>query len=130
MIRRLNESNETELMSWAESIPMDELWDEIREVTGINDLDFDYDIYESRGYVRIKFKSQDLADRTGFLRVMFGELYIEEFNSEVYYKKEDHQPAFWGSASFAYRHPDGGSNGYTFLRFWYDDTNGWQFRHD
>ena len=37
MIRRLNESSENELMNWAESIPMDELWDEIGEVTGIND---------------------------------------------------------------------------------------------
>jgi hypothetical protein len=130
MVRRLKEDIDNELMSWAETIPMDELWDKIRDVTGMQDLDFDYEVYESRGYVRIRFKSQNLADRAGFLRVMFKDLYIEEFNSEVYYKKEDHQPAFWGSASFAYRHPDGGSNGYTFLRFWYDDTNGWQFRHD
>ena len=34
---------------------------------------------------------------------------------------------WWGTAAFEYDHPNGGSNGHTFLSFWYDGS--WQFEN-
>ena len=118
------------LMKWAETIPMEGLFDEIKRLTELNDLKFTYKVVEGRSGVRIEFESQDLADKVGFLRLMFKEIYISQFNSEVYFKEEDDEearPRYWGTASFRYNHPSGGSNGCTFLTFWYDDKRGWEF---
>lgn len=118
------------LIEWAENIPMEELFAEIKRLTELNDLKFTYKVVEGRSGVRIEFESQDLADKVGFLRLMFKEIYISQFNSEVCNKAEDGEearPRYWGTASFRYTHPSGGSNGCTFLTFWYDDKRGWEF---
>jgi hypothetical protein len=125
-----------EMKSWAESIPMDELFSEIKKVTGLDDLVFNYRIEENRNGsgIIIRFTSQDLAERSGFLHLMFKELYITQFNSSVSeeYDKDTyeylHKFSYWGSVDFSYSHPGGGSNGCAFLNFWYDDKQGWQFR--
>lgn len=122
--------NNEKLMEWAEQIPMEELYTELRRLTGLAELKFTKQIKESRGRVIISFESQDLADQVGFLKLMFKEIRITNFNSEVYCKASDgdaERPHYWGTASFSYAHPSGGSNGCTFLTFWYDDKRGWNF---
>lgn len=119
-----------QLLEWAENIPMEDLYSELRRLTGLTDLKFTKKVRESRGYIIIDFESQDLADQVGFLKLMFKEIYIANFNSEVYCKSDDGEeaiPHYWGTASFRYTHPSGGSNGCTFLTFWYDDRKGWEF---
>lgn len=120
-----------EKIAWAEKIPMEELYAELRRLTGLIDLKFTSKVRESRGYVIIDFESQDLADQVGFLKLMFKEIRISNFNSEVVFKAygDEEEPTFhyWGTASFSYTHPSGGTNGCTFLTFWYDDRKGWQF---
>lgn len=119
-----------QLLEWAENIPMEDLYSELRRLTGLTDLKFTKKVRESRGYIIIDFESQDLADQVGFLKLMFKEIYIANFNSEVYCKSNDGEeaiPHYWGTASFRYTHPSGGSNGCTFLTFWYDDRKGWEF---
>lgn len=120
-----------QLLEWAENIPMEDLYSELRRLTGLTDLKFTKKVRESRGYIIIDFESQDLADQVGFLKRMFKEICIANFNSEVYCKSNDGEeeaiPHYWGTASFRYTHPSGGSNGCTFLTFWYDDRKGWEF---
>ena len=120
-----------EMVKWAENIPMEDLFSEIRRISGLSDLKFTYKVVERNNSVRIYFESQDLIDKVGFLKLMFKEIVISQFNSEVTYKAYDDEdePTFhyWGTASFSYTHPSGGSNGCTFLTFWYDDRRGWTF---
>lgn len=120
-----------QLIEWAEQIPMDELYSKIRQLTGLSDLKFTSKVKDVRGHIVVQFASQDLADRVGFLKLIFKEIQITQFNSEVYLKAENEDeepiPRYWGTASFSYTHPSGGSNGQTFLHYWYDDRTGWEF---
>lgn len=123
-------TNIEEMKEWAEKVPMEELFSELRRITGLPDLKFTSRVVERNNSVRILFESQDLVDKVGFLKLMFKEIVISQFNSEVVYKAyEGEEPAyhFWGTADFSYTHPSGGSNGCTFLTFWYDDRKGWTF---
>lgn len=113
------------IKEWAEQVPMEELFTELRKLTGLTDLKFTHKVVESRGSVRILFESQDLVDKVGFLKLIFKEIVISQFNSEVVIREGE--PMFWGTADFSYTHPDGGSNGKTFLTFWYNDHSGWRF---
>lgn len=120
-----------ELKKFAEEIPMDELFDEIRKLSGLSDLKFTYKIIERNDRLTIKFESQELVDKVGFLKLLFSSIIISQFNSEVMYREEDENHGYcmyWGSASFRYDHPDGGSNGHTFLYFSYTKDRGWDFR--
>lgn len=111
---------------FAESIPMDELFSEIKRVTELPDLKFTYKIVESRtGMPRITFQSQDLVDKVGFLKLIFQELVISEFNSEIFSK--DGEYIFWCTVTISYEHPDGGSNGKTFYMANYSKKRGWEF---
>ena len=121
-----------DMKEWAEQIPMDELWAEIRHMTGLPDLKFSHTVADRNGSVRIYFESQDLVDKVGFLKLMFREIKIERFNSEVRRKNDDDDREtgeyfYWGTAAFSYTHPGGGSNCCTFLAFQYDDRKGWEF---
>ena len=118
------------LLEWAENIPMEDLYAKFRQLTGLADLKFTSKVIERRGIVTIQFESQDLVDQVGFLKLMFKEIKISNFNSEVYCKETDDEPAvprYWGTASFNYTHPSGGSNSCRFLTFWYEDRKGWEF---
>lgn len=124
------------LVAWANSIPYEGLWDKLRGMTHIRDLRFEHSVSDRRGYVRVFFQSEDLAPRTGFLRLMFEELYVSQFNSEVKYATkevadrlgiEEGEPYWWGTACFDYQHPGGGSNSHKFLSFVYSDKQGWAF---
>ena len=116
-----------QLKEWAENIPIDDLFDEIRRRTGLSDLKFTHKVVERRGYIRIQFESQDLVDKVGFLKLLFKSIIISQFDSEVKYIEESNKLFWWGTADFSYSHPDGGSNGHTFLSFRYDDKGGWTF---
>ena len=114
------------VFKFAESIPLDELFDEIRVITGISDLKFTSKIDEDRyGMPYIQFQSQDLVEHVGFLKLMFKTIIISTFNSQIVHDKDEDKYRYWGTASFRYDHPSNGSNGYTFLTFWYDKK--WQF---
>ena len=118
-----------QLLEWAENVPMEELYNEIRRLTGLADLKFTKRVRDINGIIIIDFESQNLADQVGFLKLMFKEIKITNFNSRVFYKsnEEDAIPRYWGFAEFSYTHPSGGSNGCTFITFWYDDRKGWEF---
>lgn len=127
--RQLNcAADNDELVAWAESIPLDGLWDEIKKRTGLSDLVFESRI-NTTNPVRIHFESQDLADRVGFLKLMFEILRIEDFNSEVFVREMNGVPTkiWWGTVCFCYVHPNGGINSMRFMSFWYVDGKGWQF---
>ena len=112
---------------WAEEVPMDELYDYLRKLTGLSDLKFTTKIEEDRyGNPRIKFKSQDLVDKVGFLKLMFSSIVISQFNSEIKFDADSNDFYFWGTVSFSYDHPSGGSNGCTFCTFWYKNKH-WTF---
>ena len=122
--------NTEEMREWAEKVPMEDLFSELRRITGLSDLKFTSRVVERNNSVRILFESQDLVDKVGFLKLMFEEIVISQFNSAVVYDAYgDEEPAyhFWGTANFSYTHPSGGSNGCTFLAFCYDDRKGWTF---
>lgn len=119
--------NTEKAIAWAEKIPMEELFDEIRRLTGLSELKFNWKVEEVRNYVVIKYSSNDIVDHVGFLKLMFSEMCISEFNSQVMEDEETGEFKYWGTTSFRYSHPSGGSNGCTFLNVWYDDRRGWTF---
>lgn len=113
------------LFEFAEQIPMEELYAEIRKRTGLSDLKFNHRVADSRGAVRIYVESEDIVEKLPrFLTLMFSEMVLSTFNTEVVEK--DGKIFWWGSISFRYHHPSGGSNGYNFLTFWYEN-NSWTF---
>ena len=124
--------NIEKMKEWAENIPMEELYSELRRLTGLSDLKFTTKVRELRDMVIIDFESQDLVDKVGFLKLIFKEIKIARFDSSVQPKQSDDDNEndeyfYWGTASFRYTHPGGGSNGCTFLTFQYDDRKGWEF---
>ena len=128
----MNKEYKEEAQKFIDELPVEDLFAEIRKVTGLSDLKFTYKVEESYdGRLGIKFTSQDLADRVGFLKLLFKELYIKQFSSYVDYanddNEEDKELIWWGTADFSYTHPSGGSNGCTFLSFRYNDRKGWTF---
>lgn len=122
--------NTEELKAWAEQVDLSPLWQEIRKVTGLDDLNFSYKIKETRSGLSLDFTSQNLAERTGFLKLMFKDLFITQFSSGIIWKSktvDEPYASIWGSVDFTYNHPGGGSNGISFLRYWYSDKRGWEF---
>lgn len=115
------------LVEWAEKIPMEGLYDIIRNVTGLENLEFTSKVMvTSWNDVIIKFESQDISDKINcFIKLMFKEIFITSFNSKV-----SKNFCYWGTVAFSYRHPSGGSNAYTFLTVFYDDKNGWTYKED
>ena len=123
----MSERNE-KAFEFAENIPFEELFSYIRRLTGIQELEFNKRIEEDRfGMPRPKFECQDLVDKVGFLKLLFSEITISTFNSEINFNKEINDFSYWGTASFSYKHPNGGSNGHTFLTFWYNNKKGWEW---
>lgn len=119
--------NKDEYFKFAESINMNELFDEIRRLTGISDLKFTYKIKTNRyDEPYITFESQDLIEKVGFLKLMFSSIKIDQFNSEVKYNEDTKEFYYWGTAHFSYTHPSSGSNGCTFLDYAYKNNN-WIF---
>ena len=119
--------NIEEMKEWAEKVPMEDLFSELRRITGLSDLKFTSRVVERNDSVRILFESQDLVDKVGFLKLMFKEIVISQFTSDIFYDREEHVYEFLGTADFSYTHPSGGSNGCVFLSFWYNDRKGWNF---
>ena len=121
-------SNYEKMRDWAEKIPLEELFDHLRKLTGLPDLRFDTKIKENRyGEPIITFSSQDLAEKVGFLKLIFSEIWISQFNSSIIWDEDKEVFRYWGTADFHYLHPHGGSNGCKFCTFWYDDRSGWTF---
>ena len=124
---------EKEALAFAEAIPFNGLFDKIREVTGIQDLEFTVDT-GARNYrndIIPRYSSQDIVDKVGFLNgLLFDSIVIAQFNSQVSYDTEHNRPYYWGTVAFSYTHPAGGSNGHTFMTVWYDKVNGWEFKLD
>lgn len=141
---------------WASNIPIEELFAELKKITGLSDLTFSTKIVQhlDNTYPRIMFESQDIVEKVGFLKLMFASIVISQFNSEIrwitrmdtdsidkhrYYDDKEYKREidnefysngyfkYWGTTAFSYTHPGGGSNCCTFLTFWYDDNNGWKF---
>ena len=127
---------------FVENVPIEELYSEIRKRTGLDDLKFTKKISEDRwGRSYIEIESQDLADRTGFLKLLFKTLVISTFNTDTkitYVDKDENEqwlkePYYiakahiWGTISFVYTHPEGGSNGHTFMSYRWSPEKGWQF---
>lgn len=112
---------------FVDSIQFDELFDYIRKVTGLNDLKFVTTVKENRnGKPVISFTSQNIVDKVGFLKLIFSSLTVANFNSEIKYKSEIESFIYWCTVAIQYEHPNGGSNGVTFLRAIY--KNGyWEF---
>ena len=116
------------IMKFAESIPMDELFDEIKKLTGIQDIKFTHKLHDRGNRVFIQFESDELVDKVGFLKLMFKSIKIAQFSSCVEYSRDGEDLLYWGSASFRYDHPGGGSNGCEFLNFtYYEKTKTWEF---
>lgn len=127
MVRRLceNDNIDNEKLEWIDTIPFDELFDEIRSLTNTSDLDFTTKVMNTGWDVYVRVTSQDLVDRVGFLKLMFKKLVIE---GDLVVRKKDSEFQMWGHFSFSYVHPDSGSNGYAFLSCSYDDNKGWTFK--
>lgn len=121
-------TDEERINNFIENIPYGRLYDKIREVTGIGDLNFERKVttrYD--GVPIIKFTSNDLVDRIGFLNLMIKHIYITQFNSEVKIDSRTNRAYWWGTVAFSYEHQPCGSNGHTFMTFRYTEFGDWEF---
>ena len=134
MIRKLYEENDyTDSMKveWLDTVPFDELFDEIRDITGLSDLDFTINLKNVRRDLYVMIKSQNLVNKVGFLRLMLKTIIIDGgLSVDVVRDSDIDNPKFRinGHINFSYTHPNYGSNGYDFLWCSYDDVNGWTVR--
>lgn len=127
-IKASTNGSDDELLAFGESIPMDPLFDKLREVTGLPNLEFTYEVVKYSNGVGVTYESQDIAEYAGFLQLMFKTLKIESFNSSIFYDEEENRGlCLWTTVSFRYKHQDGGSNGDNFMTAWYSETYGWDF---
>ena len=116
-----------EKFEFINGVSFEGLFQKIREVTGIDDLKFEYAVKKNyNGEPYPQYCSQDLADRVGFLGLMFKHIYIKQFNSSVGCDKNG--TYYWGTVAFSYEHQPCGSNGSDFMTVWYDNVNGWTFK--
>lgn len=124
-----DDDEKARIQEFAESIPMEELFDHIKELTGLSDLKFEVSKeFNRNGDFRILFESQDLADRVGFLKLLFKELYISNFGGYVNMRSSG-KCYYWTSVTFDYVHPNGGMNGHTFCDVHYEDGQ-WQYYNE
>lgn len=130
---------------FANKIPFDELFDEIKKITDLPDLKFNLQIEDrrdARDLPKVTFTSQDISELSGFLKLMFKELYISNFSSQIksyddgkeeddYFFGNSYEDTakfyYWCSVCFSYKHPAGGSNGYSFFNAEYYPEKGWEF---
>ena len=134
----MNKEYKEEAQKFIDDLPVEDLFDEIRKVTGLSDLKFTYKVEEScDGRFEIEFTSQDLADKVGFLKLLFKELYIKQLSSFVEYVDDDNEEdkyyyctikelEWLGMVSFSFTHLSGGSNYDAFLGFRYTKRKGWE----
>lgn len=131
------ERNNQRIEEFAHEIPFDELFDYIKKITNINDLNFNVEYKKTRGgEVYPVFESQNIADRLGFLSLVFKEATIGSFNSGVSVHKPenyedidysvDYPLSYYCSITFNYELMSYGHNGCDFLRAYYEDGQ-WQF---
>ena len=133
----MNKNNRQKLMEWASTIPMEELYSEIRRVTKISNLKFTSKIDERMGadgnmLIRILFSSQELTDQIGFLNLLISQLNIANGTSVIKYKKIDENiyPIYYGEVFLKCSiHGGIGRNTHTceLFSFKYDDRTGWTF---
>lgn len=116
-------------LEFAQTIPFEELFEEIRRVTGLQDLVFTKEFRTNyRGDVIPEYSSQDITDKVGFLNLLFKTIKITQFSSQISYDDRTASPYYWGTVDFSYTHHSGGSNGHTFMTVWYEPAkNGWTF---
>lgn len=118
-------------------IPFDELFDYIKKITNINDLQFNVEYKKTRaGEVYPTFESQNIADRLGFLSLIFKEATIGSFSSGVSVHKPqsykdidysiDYPLSYYCSVTLNYELMSYGRNGCNFLKAYYEDGQ-WQF---
>lgn len=124
-----NTSSDEDLMAFGNTVPMEELFDKIREVTGIPGLEFSYNIrkYPYGNGIGITFESQDIADQSGFLNLMFKTLQIGSSNNQLFLD-DDGVYTYWCIVDFSYNLQSGGRNGADFMKAWYTENSGWVFR--
>ena len=125
-----NTSSDEDLMAFGNTVPMEELFDKIREVTSLPELEFDYEVkkYPYGNGIGIKFQSQDIADKAGFLDLIFKTLYIYTGNNQIFASEQTGELTYWAVISFRYDLQGGGSNGADFMRAWYTENSGWIFQ--
>lgn len=118
-----------EEVAFAESIPMEGLFDKIREVTDMPELEFEHEVkvWPHGNGVGVKFSSQDIADRIGIFDLVFKTLRISSFNSSVGWDDKRNELYLWCTVHFSYELQSMGSNGADFMTCWYSNTRGWEF---
>ena len=121
-----------DIIAWAETIPLEELWSEIRKITGISELKFKHNICDSTSGVKIEFKTQNISDKIGCLGLIFKPVYIVSYDSNAYCYDNYYDDngthrfkfAFWVRVAFelgSYARPQ------CFLMAEYTDAKGWSF---
>ena len=107
------------------SIPMEELFAEIRRVTDLSELSFNTKVIDTGSRLSIPSTSQDIVDRVGFLKLIFKELHVQ-VDGMVSVNREG-EFIYWCIVDMDYNHPGGGHNGFPFLHANYTEKTGWHF---
>lgn len=122
---------ERRIKEFIKTLPYEELFDKIREVTGISDLKFTHKVkknYDGEPY--IAFRSQDVCEHIGILTLMIKSIYIGQGGTGFVFDPKTNGVYWWGVVDFWYTHHPNGHNGHSFMDFTYDSLAGWKFRLD
>lgn len=116
---------------FADSIDLTPLYDKIKQMAGISNIEFTSKVIERPGDVYIDIKSNDLIDSCGLFKLALRECYIETFNSGIVTSKDTNNTYWWGTMDLRYQSKQGGTNGVRFLRFSYnEEPNKWLFNEE
>lgn len=124
---------------------LEPLFDYIRNLIGMPDLEFTVEVnnYNNKDY--IEFKSEDIHDHF-LIRNAWAKFRVSNFNSGLYKQKyEDGLDRYnsketdltklaeinhWWSIHFSYQHWGGGTNGAEIADAWVDDKFNWTFKSE
>jgi len=104
-----------------DSIPFEDLFQEIREITNIPELEFTYEVKDYGSDIYVYFSSQNIIGLThSVVDLMYDELVIKQsYSTRIFLERRYGYFGFSGGVEF-----DGTRE---FLSFIYTEKDGWKF---
>ena len=119
-----------EIRAFIDNIPMEPLYNEIRRILNIPELEFEYEAYPSNGAYEVDIYSQDFIDMMPeAIKFLFKEMLVvsNPYDTHVIRERRYGYYMFKGSIKLTCYTESGVLNGVEILDFAYDESNGWRF---
>ena len=123
------DSKNEDLINFAQTIDFTELFEQIKNFTGIKCSFYQPEIQEDKSGVYINIMSADITRQAGLFAAILKKCYLHSFNNGVYRNGESGELGYGVNVNIRYEHKDGGSNGMDVVSAYYTESKGWIFRN-